>query len=95
MNESLQLELFDLVKEHAIISRKLARLSRRHREVTGTIRRLKARLSRARIVGTKQCRKCGETMDVDQFYKDDRYADGFHPWCRECKRIFNKNKQAA
>jgi len=33
----------------------------------------------------KRCKKCGDTMDLDQFYKDARYADGLYPRCIECK----------
>lgn len=35
--------------------------------------------------GMKRCRKCRDEMDVEQFYKDPRYADGYYPYCRECQ----------
>ena len=35
--------------------------------------------------GQKRCRKCKDAMDVEQFYLDNRYADGRYPYCRECQ----------
>jgi hypothetical protein len=42
--------------------------------------------------GLKTCRKCRLEMDVEQFYQDSRYRDGYYPYCRECqvKRISRK-----
>lgn len=48
-------------------------------------RQLKRKFKLIQGMGQKRCRKCREEMDVDQFYVDDRYADGRYPYCRECQ----------
>jgi formamidopyrimidine-DNA glycosylase len=48
-------------------------------------RELKRQLILVHGKGLKRCRKCGHEMDVEQFYKDSRYADGYYSYCRECQ----------
>lgn len=36
--------------------------------------------------GTKVCRVCNKERSVKQmFFPDDRYRDGYYPYCRICK----------
>lgn len=56
---------------------------------------LKRKMAQLALAGTKWCRKCRETMGVEQFYADKRYADGLHPYCRECKADYYRSRRAA
>lgn len=40
----------------------------------------------------KTCYVCSLPQDTDQFYPNPRYADGFHPECKTCKRKRAKTK---
>lgn len=47
---------------------------------------LKARLAKLGV-GTKVCTKCGEEMDIEQFYRDKQKIDRLSSWCCECIQI--------
>lgn len=38
---------------------------------------------------TKQCKRCGETKSVSEFFIWKRSSDGFDYHCKVCKRLFN------
>lgn len=67
----IQLELFEV--EAAI-----SEFERRRKD-------LKAKLVRAGA-GTKTCTKCGEEMDIEQFYRDRQKLDRRDSWCCECRK---------
>jgi len=33
----------------------------------------------------KRCTKCERIKSIDRFQKNDRYKDGHHTWCKDCK----------
>jgi hypothetical protein len=33
----------------------------------------------------KVCTKCKESIDINKFQKNLRYAGGYHTWCKNCK----------
>lgn len=68
---SLQMELFQI--EVAISEYEAKR------------KEIKARLA-AHGAGKKTCTKCGEEMDIEQFYVDRQKLDGRCSWCQECCR---------
>lgn len=35
----------------------------------------------------KKCSKCGEVKEVSEFYKNNKYVDGFASWCKQCHAI--------
>lgn len=37
---------------------------------------------------TKQCRKCGETKPIDDFWKDVTKTDGHDTQCKVCKGLY-------
>ena len=76
--ESLQLELFELSKETKLILVRLNQIAAEQKEIKQKVKLL---------IPTKRCRVCREVMGREQFYEDDRYADGMYPYCRECKRV--------
>jgi hypothetical protein len=46
-------------------------------------------------MGTKVCDKCGETKNLDSFYKRKASKDGKQPRCRECvAKYYKDNKEA-
>jgi hypothetical protein len=57
----------------------------------------KRKLLRANLaklgVGEKTCTKCGETMDIEQFYRDKQKIDGRSSWCCECVRTAERERQ--
>lgn len=38
----------------------------------------------------KECRRCKETKEFSEFQKFSRNSDGLQPYCRECKREFDR-----
>lgn len=46
---------------------------------------IKARLAE-HGAGQKTCTKCGEEMDIEQFYVDKQKMDRRTSWCQECTR---------
>ena len=34
------------------------------------------------------CRKCKQEKSRMEFYVDDRYSNGFTPWCKDCSREY-------
>lgn len=40
----------------------------------------------------KQCRKCLQNKDFSEFNKQTRAKDGFHPFCRPCRKKDNKER---
>lgn len=40
---------------------------------------------------TKKCPKCGETKNIDEFYKNKTRKDGFSSWCKKCDNKNHKN----
>lgn len=77
----VQLELFALKQDYVLRARELKR-----------------KLTLIRGGGMKRCRdeECtglGELMDVEQFYEDPRYTDGYYPYCRECKLRRNAQRK--
>ena len=40
------------------------------------------------MVGSKQCRKCGETKSADQFSKDSKKSDGLCWCCKACQAAY-------
>lgn len=43
----------------------------------------------------KTCKKCEQTKALSNFPKNDRYADGYGNWCKECHREANRQWYAA
>ena len=39
----------------------------------------------------KECTKCKETKELDEFYKDKRMTDGHGSWCKLCNHQSRKN----
>lgn len=59
--------------------------------------KLKRKLFLIQGGGMKRCRAIacasqGEPMKFDQFYKDDRSADGYYQYCKECKVRLSKDR---
>lgn len=42
----------------------------------------------------KRCTKCGDDKPLSDYYTDKRYADGWYPWCTECRRAYRKARNA-
>ena len=42
------------------------------------------------MVGTKTCTKCQQTKPVSSFHRSKRHANGLFPYCKECRRAYNK-----
>lgn len=82
--KAIQLELFALQKQQSAI---VAAFQSKKRELVRRKKQIAAN-------GQKQCRKCREVMDVDQFYREARYADGRRPYCIECELTANKKRAA-
>jgi hypothetical protein len=40
----------------------------------------------------KKCTKCNELFSFDFFYKNNNLGDGFHPWCKDCKKKCDKER---
>lgn len=38
----------------------------------------------------KTCSKCGETKELSEFSKAKSRKDGLHPYCKACRRAYNK-----
>lgn len=68
---SLQMELFE-------IETALSEFELKRKEVMARLVQLGA--------GTKTCTKCGEEMDLEQFYRDRQKFDKRSSWCCECVR---------
>jgi hypothetical protein len=66
---SLQMELFE-------IEETLSQFEQKRKEVRARLTALGA--------GTKTCTKCGEEMDIEQFYRDAQKFDRRSAWCCEC-----------
>jgi len=41
----------------------------------------------------KQCSRCKEIKPVSDFYKNNGWIDGFHPYCKKCVLAYNKKKR--
>jgi hypothetical protein len=41
---------------------------------------------------TKKCRKCGEVKTVDMFYKRVSGEAGFHYMCKDCMKLYYRNR---
>jgi hypothetical protein len=41
----------------------------------------------------KVCRKCGQILTLDMFYKDSRYKDGYTNYCKACCVATNKTNR--
>ena len=39
------------------------------------------------MIITKTCSICHRELTLENFRKDRTRKDGFHPWCKECRRI--------
>jgi hypothetical protein len=39
---------------------------------------------------TKRCSRCQEVKPVSDFYKNDGWIDGFHPYCKKCVLAYQK-----
>jgi hypothetical protein len=40
----------------------------------------------ALLLITKTCTKCEAEKDLDEFQRDNTRTDGYHPWCKDCRR---------
>lgn len=38
----------------------------------------------------KICHKCNKEKELSEFFKDNRYKDGLHSWCKDCRREYDK-----
>jgi hypothetical protein len=44
------------------------------------------------INGEKKCSKCFKILSTENFYKNHQCFDGLHPWCKECYKIYVRNR---
>lgn len=44
---------------------------------------------------TKQCSRCQEIKPVSDFYKNDGWIDGLHPYCKKCVLAYQKAAREA
>lgn len=44
---------------------------------------------------TKQCSRCQEVKPVSDFYKNDGWIDGLHPYCKKCVLAYQKAQREA
>lgn len=42
----------------------------------------------------KQCRGCLQTKTLDEFYRHPQMADGHLNYCKECKKLYERQRQA-
>lgn len=42
---------------------------------------------------TKRCPRCGETKPTAEFHKNKARKDGIAPYCKDCARVYNQEKQ--
>ncbi|WP_432169062.1 endonuclease VII domain-containing protein [Streptomyces sp. 1222.5] len=40
----------------------------------------------------KRCNRCGQTKSVEDFYKRKSSTDGLNPWCKECYRLWHRDR---
>lgn len=43
-------------------------------------------------IGHKKCSNCGQVLPIDSFDKDSGKKDGHNSWCKECRRIYNRQQ---
>lgn len=41
---------------------------------------------------TKVCKRCGEELPLSEFYRCNKYKDGYEGVCKECRLVKRKNK---
>ena len=46
-------------------------------------------------MGSKECSKCGETSDLENFRKNKRYKGGHVTWCKPCEKSYHKDQRNA
>ncbi len=44
---------------------------------------------------TKLCSKCYQIQPASNFYRSQRWRDGYHPWCKSCFNIAGKARYEA
>lgn len=44
---------------------------------------------------TKQCSRCHEVKPISDFYKNDGWIDGLHPYCKKCVLAYQKAQREA
>ena len=44
-------------------------------------------------MNTKVCTKCKEEKDIIEFYIDMKNKDCLHPYCKDCYKQYNKERQ--
>lgn len=79
---AVQLELFHVTKQIESIA---GYLLRRRLDLRHHLRVIKNN-------GLKSCRRCLKEKDVSRFYREGRYADGHHPYCKDCVNTANINR---
>lgn len=86
--DEVQLQLFTLAQEQKQLQQKAAQMELK-------LTALKLLVRRLGIALIKRCPKCKLELSAEHFYRDARYTDGLHSWCKECKRIYNASKKKA
>lgn len=42
--------------------------------------------------GEKRCSRCFRILSTENFHTHPECVDGFHPWCRDCHREYNRSR---
>lgn len=44
---------------------------------------------------TNVCTKCGRELPLSEFYKDKNMKNGYHSWCKECRKIYRRKRYSS
>ena len=45
--------------------------------------------------GVKKCKRCDISKEKSLFFSDERYRDGMAPWCKECRKLYQRERMRA
>ena len=54
--------------------------------------RNRTRLAEKSLIGTKQCRQCGEIKATQEFHRNYANLEGLHNMCKICRRVSDKRR---